>query len=122
MDKKIKIPGIIKFRIYFSLFITLLLFISIYVALFLIGGQIAYWWETPESNTFFGILLSVLGCIPLIIALFYKSSDRGYILNEKEFPKLVKIINEVADDLGVKRPSKIQLLPTSEIYVTGFFV
>jgi len=92
------------------------------VSLYLIGGQIAYWWETPESSTFFGILLVILGIIPLIIALFYKSSDRGYIIKEKEFPKLVKIINEVADDLGVKRPSQIQILPTSEIYVTGFFV
>lgn len=122
MDKNIKIPSIIKFRIYFSLLITLFLFISIYVSLFIIGGQIAYWWEIPESSTFFGIFLVILGCIPLIIALFYQSSDRGYTIKEKEFPKLVKIINEVADDLGIKRPTQIQILPTGEIYVTGFFV
>ena len=121
MERKIKIPFNIKFRIYFSLLITLALLVSVYVVLFYIGGFVAEWWESPESINAFGWAFVILGFIPLLFALFVKHEDRGNKINEKDFSKLFKLVKEVSSDLGVKMPDEIQILPTDEIYVTGLF-
>lgn len=121
---KLKIPYFIKFKIYFSLLTTIVLFISIYIVLYYIGNFVGSWWfEITEpkllKNIGFGFV--AVGLIPLIFAIFVKSRDYGYKINEKDFPKLFKFVNEIADNLGTKRPDEIQLLPTDEIYITGLF-
>lgn len=121
MVNKIIIPRGIQFKIYFSLIITIILFISVYIALFLIGGWISIWWGSPELYNSFGIGLIILGLIPLIYAIFVKSEEKGFEATEKDFPELFKIVHEVAQEFNIKMPSKILILPTEEIYVTGVF-
>jgi len=111
MERKIKIPFNIKFRIYFGLLITLALFISVYVFLYYIGDYFLEW----------GLFFVIVGFIPLIFALFVKHEDRGYKIKESDFSRLFKLIKEVSKDLGVKMPDEIHLLSTDEIYVTGLF-
>lgn len=111
MERKIKIPFNIRFRIYLSLLITLALFISVYLALYYIGDYLLEW----------GLFFVIVGFVPLIFALFIKHEDRGYKIKEGDFSKLFKMVREVSDDLGVKMPDEIHILPTDEIYVTGLF-
>jgi Zn-dependent protease with chaperone function len=122
MDNKIEIPKWLQFRIYFSLILTTLLFISVYVVLFYIGGWISInWWETPELYNSFGIGLVIIGLIPLIYALSVKSGEEGFEAKEKDFPELFKCVREIAKEFNIKMPSKILILPTEEIFVTGVF-
>ncbi|MEK6844250.1 MAG: M48 family metallopeptidase [Nanoarchaeota archaeon] len=114
MERKIKIPLNLQFRIYFSLVITLALFISIYVALYYIG---IYFTDMIPI----GYILVGVGVIPLIFALSTKSNDRGFALKQEKFPKFIKVIKEVSQEIGVRMPDEIQILPTEEIYVTGLF-
>src|SRR3989344_9492577 len=119
MGNKIEIPKWLQFRIYFSLIITTILFISVYVVLFYIGGWISIWWETPELYNSFGIGLVIIGLIPLIYALSVKSDEQGFEAKEKDFPELFNCVREIAEEFNIKMPSKILILPTEEIFVTG---
>ncbi len=120
MQRKIKIPFTIQFRIYLSLLITVALFISVYYALFRIGIFVGEWWEFSGTNIF-GWIFVGLGVIPLIVAISVKSKDRGYAIHQDKFPKLIKAIREVSQNIGVRMPDEIHVLPSDEIYVTGLF-
>jgi len=121
MKKELEIPRLIQFKIYLSLIITTVLFIFLYIILFYIGGWISIWWETPELYNSFGIGLIIIGLIPLIYAVSIKSEERGFEAKEEHFPELFKTVGEVAKEFNINMPSKILILPTEEIYVTGVF-
>ena len=104
-----------------SIIIATILFISVYVALFYIGGWISIWWETPELYNSFGIGLVIIGIIPLIYAFSVKSDEQGFEAKEEDFPELFKCVREIANEFNIKMPSKILILPTEEIFVTGMF-
>lgn len=116
MNNQIEIPKWIQVRIYLSLIVTTILFISVYISLFFIGN-----WIWPDATPVLGIILIISGLIPLIYAIYIKSENNGIEAKEKDFPELFKLIREVAKEFNMKMPSKVLILPTSEIYVTGIF-
>lgn len=99
---------------------TLILFLSVYWALYILGAATATIFEIRAINAI-GWIFVALGVVPLIISLSTKYQDAGYPINEKKFPKLIKLVREVSQDIGVRFPDEIQFLPTEEIYVSGLF-
>jgi heat shock protein HtpX len=120
-NKKVKISKGRQFKVYLSLIITTILFISVYVALYILGSIVASWWGEPDASDFLGLVFVVIGFVPLIYAMFIKYEKGGIKISKKDYSSLFKMVKEVSDDVGVKMPSEIRLLPTDEIYVTGVF-
>jgi len=103
----------LQFRIYLSLAITTLLFLSVYVVLFYLGYQ---WWGKGRIKP--GIVFVIIGLIPLIYAIFKSGKERGKI--DKSSP-LYKTMKDIAKEFNMKVPSKFYILPTTEIFVSGVF-
>ncbi len=119
MNKKIKIPKDTRLRIYSSLIFSLLIIFSMYLFLYFLG----VFAERKEIIFIFsktGFILIIIFLIPLVYSLFLKSSEKGIKINEEDNEELFEIIKKISGDLNVKIPSKVIILPTADIYVSGF--
>lgn len=102
---KFRIPVILRLKIYLGLFLFISLLSSLCFILFYFGG-----W-----------LLLTIGLIPLVIVLFIKQKPYGILVEKKEHPKLVKLVEDIAKKLNISCPDKILLTPGASISVNGIF-
>jgi heat shock protein HtpX len=121
MDDYVELPKTLEVGIRLGLLLTFVLFVSIYVVLFILGWWVAIWFEVPDLLFEFGLVFVIIGLIPVVCSIFIKFKDSGIIAEKKQFPELFKIINKVSSEFGMKMPSKVLIVPTDSIYVTGFF-
>ena len=100
-----KVPPILRLKIYSGLFLSISLFISLYGILFYFGSWI----------------LLTIGLIPLALVFFIKQKPYGILVKRRDHPKLVKLVENIANELSVPCPDQILLTPDASISVNGTF-
>ncbi len=107
---QIVIPSELQFGLYGSLLLALFLFFLMYLILYKIGS---IWGETV------GWTVVTLGLLPFLYAIVLDIRPNGILVERSKQTKLVEIVKDVAEEIGVPIPDKILLTPTTGIFVMG---
>ena len=110
---KIDLPKGLQLKIYLGLALALLFFFFIYFLIFLVGEQ-----TKLLINGYFLVFIFLL---PLLYVSTTESESNEIAVTEKDHPRLFNLIREVSEELNIKMPKKVLLLPSTQIAVKGFF-
>jgi Zn-dependent protease with chaperone function len=105
MRQKIKVPFLLRLKVYSALLFTLISFLGLYYSIYY----------------YFDIVIFIASLIPLFIIFFKKSKLPGIKLKKKDHPKLFDLFEEVAQVTKTSLPKEVYLTPDSGIFVTGAF-
>jgi len=107
----IEVPLELRFGLYWSLLFAIFVFFLAYAILYYVGYV---WW----GNTGAWILV-IIGLGPLIMVFAEDEKPSGLLVEKDKQPRLVEVVDGVAEELGLPVPDKILLTPGTGIFVTG---